>query len=223
VTILIILIAVAVIAAASGYLVEAIRRRGRLSAATAVGGILGLLLIAYGLLGFFGAFLSATGRLAPNSERTEIPMGRVDGAVIDADGLIYCPSTPWGRVQLYDRDKRFIRGWFVGALGGTFRLHIDPENHLEVATARGRMVYVFDREGRLLSSTSYAPRSYSDFDGWRGSAIAIPTPLYLLPLTHPVFAWGTALAGMLIVISTARRDRTPRPGAVERLLQRNCK
>jgi hypothetical protein len=65
------------------------------------------------------------------------------------------------------------------------------------------MLYVFDRQGRLLSRASYEPRSYSDFDGWRGSAIAIaiPTPFYLLSLTHPVFAWATALAGMLLLIA----------------------
>lgn len=209
--ILFILIVSAVIAAALFRFADAVRTRGQWSAATLVRGITGAALLAYGMLGFLGAFLSATGRLPWNADDTPFPMGYVDGAVIDADGLIYCPSPPWGRIQLYDRDRRFIRGWFVNAFGGTFRIHVDPENHLQVATARGRMLYVFDRQGRLLSRASYEPRSYSDFDGWRGSAIAIPTPVYLLPLTHPVFAWATALAGMLLLIAhrPARRRRRP--------------
>ena len=197
----------AVVAAAVLRLAVAIRTPGPRSAGTLISGIAGVLLIAYGMLGFLGALMSATERLPWKSEGTEFPMGRVDGAVIDADGLIYCPSTPWGRIQLYDRDKRFIRGWFVNAFGGVFRLHVNAQNHLEVATARGRMFYVFDREGHLLSSASYEPRSYPDFDSWRGSVVWVPTPFYLLPLTHPIVAWLVAAAGMLLVHAATRRRR----------------
>jgi len=63
--------------------------------------------------------------------------------------------------------------------------------------------------------------AYSDFDGWGGSAIAIPTPFYLLPLTHPFLAWATALAGMLVLMSTRRRRKQPRrPEAIYRLMRR---
>jgi hypothetical protein len=195
-------------------------RRSRRRAVKPILALVGGGLLVYGLVGFFGAFLSATGRLPWSSEATAFPMGHVDGAVIDGDGFIYCPSPSWGRIQLYDRDKRFVRGWFANAFGGTFRVHIDRDNHLEVATARGRMRYVFDREGRLLASASYEPRSYSDFEGWRGSSIAIPTPFYLLPLTHPFYAWATALAGMLILMSTRRRRARLRPEAMVRLMRR---
>src|SRR5262249_29184513 len=181
----------------------------------------GAALAAYGVLAFFGAFLSATGGLPWKSEETQVPMWLVDGAVVDPNGLIYCPSSPWGRIQLYDRDKRFIRGWPVQAFGGVFRLHIDAENHLEVATARRRMLYVFDREGRLLSTASYEPRSYSDFDHWRGIAVTLPTPFYLLPLTHPLFAWLVALAGMLTLKAAAGPRSSQSPGAVSRLLRWN--
>jgi len=211
---LIVLIGALFVTVAALRLAETIRTRRQRTARTLVFGIAGVALIAYGLLGFFGAFLSATGRLPWKSEDTAFPMGRVDGAVIDADGLIYCPSSPWGRIQLYDRDKRFIRAWSVNAFGGVFRIHINARNHLEVATARGRMLYVFDREGHLLSSASYEPRSYTDFDDWRGSVISIPTPFYLLPLTHPVFAWLVAAAGMLLLTAATRqRARPPAPAS----------
>jgi hypothetical protein len=209
-TVLILLIVAVFIGAAVFFLIDAIRMRGGASVATVLFGIAGVILLAYGMLAFFGAFLSATGRLPWSSENRAIPMWRVDGAVVDADGMIYCPSAPWGRVQLYDRGKRFVRGWPVNAFGGTFRLHIDRDNHLQVATARGRMLYAFDRQGRLLSSASYEPGSYSDFDGWRGTAITIPTPFYLLPFTHPFFAWATALVGMLMLRSTTRARRRHR-------------
>jgi hypothetical protein len=211
-----VLIGAAVVGAAALRLAVAIRTHGQRSAGTLICGIAGLVLIAYGMLGFLGAFLSATERLPWRSEDTALPMGRVDGAVIDADGLIYCPSPPWGRIQLYDRDKRFIRGWFVNAFGGVFRIHVNAQNHLEVATARRRMLYVFDREGHLLSRASYEPRSYADFDHWRGSVISIPTPFYLLPLTHPVIAWLVALAGMLLLTAATRQRRRPPPEAVLR-------
>jgi len=201
------LIGVAVVAAAAFRLAEAIRVRGQMSAAMLIVGIVGVALIAYGMLGFFGAFLSATASLPWSSGDTAIPMGRVEGAVTDADGVIYCPSSPWGRIQVYDRDKRFIRGWPVNAFGGVFRIHLDSQNHLEVATARGQMLYVFDREGHLLSKASYEPRSYSDFDNWRGTVVWIPTPFYLLPLTHPFIAWGVAALGMILLVAVTRQRR----------------
>src|SRR5262245_12266351 len=146
-------------------------------------------------------------------------MWLVDGAVVDADGLIYCPSPPWGRIQVYDRDKRFVRGWSVNAFGGTFRIHVDRDNHVEVAMARRRMLYVFDREGHLLSGASYDPRSYSDFDSWQGRTIVIPTPFYLVPFTHPLFAWLVALAGMLMLVAASRPRRPAGPEAAYRLLR----
>jgi hypothetical protein len=206
-SVVIVLIAVTFIGAATLYLIEAIRRQPGRSTATVVMGIVGLLLLAYGIIAFFGAFLSATGGLPWSSENVAVPMWRVDGAVVDAEGMIYCPSTSWGRVQLYDRDRRFIRGWTVNAFGGAFRLHIDPDNHLQVATVRRRMLYVFDRQGRLLSSASYEPQSSSAFDGWRGTTVTIPTPVYLLPFTHPFFAWATGLVGMVMLRSTTRARR----------------
>jgi len=204
---LIVLVGVAVVGAAALRLAAAIRSRRQMSTRTLVCGIAGVALVAYGMVGFFGAMLFATGALPWRSDDNAIPMGRVTGAVRDADGLIYCPSTPWGRIQVYDKDKRFIRGWFVEAFGGVFRIQINAQNHLEVATARGRMLYVFDREGRLLSSASYEPRSYSDFDAWRGTVIWIPTPFYLVPLTHPFYAWLVAAAGMVLLTVATRQPR----------------
>ena len=216
---LVALIAVAFVAAAIAFAVELRTRRHAGPARQAIA-YAGVALFAYGVLGFFGAFLSATGRLPWASGDTALPMWYVDGAAVDGDGMIYCPSPPWGRIQLYDRDKRFVRGWSVNASGGTFRIHVNRDNHLEVATARGRMLYVFDREGHLLSGASYEPRSYSVFDGWRGRAIVIPTPFYLIPLTHPLLAWALALAGMLIMMAASRPRRPARPDAVYRLLRR---
>jgi hypothetical protein len=187
-----------------GVLIElyrAIRDRHKQGAGKRVLRIIGAVLLIYGAFGFFGAGLSATGGLKWIPANSEFPMGIVDGAVSDGT-LIFCPSTSWGRIQVYDREKKFIRGWFVNAFGGTFRINLDPMNNLQVATARQQMLYVFSAEGKLLSSSTYQPRTYSDFDTWTGDAVSIPTPFHLLPFTHPFVAWGIAFIGMVALIIT---------------------
>jgi hypothetical protein len=73
--ILFILIVSAVIAAALFRFADAVRTRGQWSAATLVRGITGAALLAYGMLGFLGAFLSATGPSSVERRRHAVPDG----------------------------------------------------------------------------------------------------------------------------------------------------
>ncbi len=75
-----------------------------------------------GATGFFGSALSATGGLDWLPESFEWPVGKVQGALTGADGRVVVPHRPSGRIQIYDRNLVFQRGWFINAHGGTFRL-----------------------------------------------------------------------------------------------------
>ena len=65
----------------------------------------------------FSAFLSATGRLPWKSDETQFPMWLVDGAVVDADGLIYCPLPIIGSHSVIRSRQAIRRWWSVQAFG----------------------------------------------------------------------------------------------------------
>jgi len=204
---LVLLIAGGVLLGAVLALLEAIRNRRRKPLWRSIAHIAAALLVLYGFVGFFGAALSATGGLRWLPSTTQFPVGFVDGAVTDREGNLYCPSTPFGRIQVYDRNRHFLRGWFVDASGGSFRIHMDPEDRLEVVTARGQTRFLFDSRGNQISKSHYPPKSYSDFDHWKGVPVWIPTPICLLPLSSPFGSLGTALLGIVVLNWTGRKKR----------------
>ena len=101
-------------------------------------------------------------------------MGYASGVVSTKDHFFVVPHTPSGRVQVYDRNWKFVRGWHVDAGGGTFKLSASQADRVEAITARGQWHYVFDLSGKLLSKENYTPRSYSSFSNEGGSHL-VPT------------------------------------------------
>jgi hypothetical protein len=159
-----------------------------------------------GAAGFFGSALSAAGGLnwLPNS--FEWPVGYAGGVISTADGLHVVPHTPSGRIQVYDADWSFLRGWHVDAGAGTFRL-VDPgEGRIEVITARGQRQYVFDVDGRLISQSTYRPKSYASFPA-EGESLVVPTPPWLWTFSHPGISWAVIAIGMGILVIIERTGK----------------
>lgn len=74
---------------------------------------------------------------------------------VDTKGNLYVADTGNFRVQVFDRDGRFVRSiGKLGSLPGFFArpkgLAVDSENHLYVVDAAFQNVQVFDADGRLL-------------------------------------------------------------------------
>ncbi len=159
----------------------------------------GAMLISIGVIGFFGSGLSSLGGLNWLGATFEWPAGFVSGAITTKDGIHIVPHTPSGRIQLYDTNWKFIRGWHVDASGGTFKLVPTGANIVEVITARGQWDYVFDLDGNLLKKESYSPANYSSFPE-PAEAYFVPTKPWLWIFSHPFLSWGTAACGMILLI-----------------------
>jgi hypothetical protein len=113
------------------------------------------------------ALLSHTDR-AMVSSSIRFPLAAIGGIAVDGKGRIYCIANSYDRIQLYDRDGSFIRGWFFprpGNLSATVQLILDESGQLHVEAGYyeedhrvedlDRLVYtVFSSNGELLEKDS---------------------------------------------------------------------
>lgn len=162
-----------------------------------------------GVVGFLGAGLSAMGGLNWLPQSFEWPIGYAKGVVATKDHFFMVPHIPSGRIQVYDRNWKFVRGWHVDANGGSFRLKVADSDRLEVITQRGKLLYTFDTEGQQLSLTTYAPESYSSFVT-EGQPYFVPTTPVLLIFSHPIYSWFLAAIGLGLYIVADKIKRKKR-------------
>jgi hypothetical protein len=180
--------------------------------------LLAAMCVGVGGLGFFGTALIAVGALNPLPSSFEWPVGYATDVVTTKDNYFVVPHTPSERVQIYDSNWKFLRGWNVDAGGGTFKLHITDTNRIHVVTARGQMHYVYELNGNVVSSEKYsaAGRSYSSFPE-EGDSYLVPTPVWLWVFTSPFYSWLTAAIGLgLFALNDKmkrKRTRAAVPGA----------
>jgi len=172
--------------------------------------LLAAMLFTIGAVGFLGSALSSMGVFHwPNS--FEWPAGYCSGVVTTPQGHFMVPLTRIGRVQIYDQDWKFVRGWNVDASSGAFKLFIKDTNHIQVVTVRGRRLLEYDFEGHLLSSSNYQPTGtgagYSSFPS-PGNTYIVPTPIYLWVFSSPFLSWGAAIAGMAMLKLNAKWGRS---------------
>ena len=88
-------------------------------------GTLGFLIVV-GMVGFFAPSLFALDILKlPNS--FQWPAGYAIGVMRMPDGKYVVPLVPSGRVQLYDSQWRFLRGWHIDANAGDIKVECPPD------------------------------------------------------------------------------------------------
>lgn len=97
------------------------------------------------------------------SLKKEAPLYDPEGIVVSESGNVFCGLMWSQRVQVYSKNGVFIKGIPIAAAGGTFKLKLDSQNHLNVATARNDMLYIFDENGILLSKKEIID-IYDSFD-----------------------------------------------------------
>lgn len=86
-------------------------------------------------------------RLFPG--KTRFPLGWLGGIAVDGVGRVYLAVQGYSRIQVYNSDGDFIKGWFVDT-SGIFDIWIDDHDLLNVVMARTNSHALFDSDGRLL-------------------------------------------------------------------------
>jgi hypothetical protein len=166
-------------------------------------GPLGFLLLV-GVFGFFAAPLAAIG-LLKLSNSFQWPAGYVNGVARTPNGIYIVPLVPAGRIQLYDSQWRFIRGWHVDANAGDFIVKSRPNGTIEAFAARGLYQYYFSESGRLISSQTLSsdPEYYSLHR--EGMSIVVPTAFLLWVFSSPFLSWGIAAIGGVGLVLVKKR------------------
>ena len=160
-----------------------------------------------GAFGFFGTVLSGTGALNWLPPSFEWPIGEAKGALVRDDGIIVAPHMPSGRIQIYNGDLEFQRGWYVPASGGNFKLAPIDHETFYLYTTRGNKTLVYDIYGSLLSSKNTEIGTQLRLRRASG-IVEIPTPLFMKVFVHPLIPWTVAAVGMLLLFWTGEFRKT---------------
>jgi len=157
----------------------------------------GIILMLTGAGGFLGGGLSAAGALNWLGDSFEWPAGYASGAITTSAGLHVVPLSPTGRVQIYDANWKFLRGWHIPRSGKPMHLTPTRGEQFHVLVAGSHMDYLFDIDGRLVSGKEYSSQDWQAAQH-TGTAVAVPTHWWLLSFTDPSFSWITMMAGIVI-------------------------
>lgn len=184
------------------------------------------------LIGTIGWFSLGLGFVKPNLHGIELPLSRLNDIAVDSKDNIYCSSEAYNRVQIYDKNGKFIRGWFLNSGGGSFQIDIDERDQIHVGTARGKRHYIYDLNGRLVKQVE-SPGYYKEllnknvsyckdkqghtYDiqplsniyprvvkiaGPREKTTFISTPIYKWLFMAPFPAWILFAVGMIILLTS---------------------
>jgi hypothetical protein len=163
-------------------------------------------LVLIGAGGFFAAALSAMGVIKLPASR-EWPAGYVNGVVTTGRGDHIVPLMPSGRIQLYDAQWHFIRGWNVDAAGGDFKVEYTPEGLIEVFTARGSHHYSFTEDGRLIVPARTLPETFASLP--RGESVVVPTSPLFWVFSSPFLSLGLSAIGFIGLAALKKIDMNP--------------
>ena len=105
------------------------------------------------IFGFLSWFFSNTVGLSMVSSKARFPLSNIRQIAVDSRGHIYCLSRTYNRIQVFDREGHFINGWFVDSGGKYYRLLIDENDNLQVATKRNATISFFNISGEQVNQS----------------------------------------------------------------------
>ncbi len=128
----------------------------------------------------------------------EWPIEHSENAITLKNDLIIVPHSYFPRVQVYNKSLEYIRGWRITS-GNTFWLIPASDDTFYVQTARGNHQYLFNVNGKLISSETYIEERSAP-EALR-SNISLSVPVYLTLFMNPFYMVGLFAFGMFVFVS----------------------
>jgi len=90
-----------------------------------------------------------------SSSNLRFPVSYPSDIAVDSQGYLYCALCSYLRVQVYDKDGRFVRGWpaTIGTKKHNFRLVMDNNDNLHLIGDYSH--YTYKTDGQLLSGRKF--------------------------------------------------------------------
>jgi len=112
--------------------------------------VLFVLLYSIGMLvfGFLCSALSSM-NLKFVSEKARFPLSEVEWVQVDNDGAIYCMSFSYFRLQVYDSQGNFLKGWFVPRIKGGYRIALSEKGEV-IYGSENEIRQVYDKFGNQI-------------------------------------------------------------------------
>jgi hypothetical protein len=165
------------------------------------------LLFLVGFLGFFAQCSLNAGAFLPAN--VEWPVRWAENAVPLQDGSFAVSLKAVSRVQIYDGQWRFVRGWQVPVFGKPFRLDEMLDGSIRVINRRQQSSF-YSEGGQLLEVKNLAPRDQNEPIGALplDLPVSMTTNPLLLLFASPFASWGMAAFGALgaFLIGRLARD-----------------
>jgi len=192
-----------------------VRRYSRYSATTKLRDLLSLLTLLLMIFGGEGFFLFGlvTANIIKLPDSFEWPAGHVGGVARTLEGHFVVPLQFPARVQLYDSNLRFVRGWHVETGGESFTVASSAEGTIDIYRGLGQIRDSYTEAGDFVSTENiYMPdfllRSRST-DRPSGEMISVPTPLWRVLIFNPFFIWLVAVFGVAGRFFLGRESKLP--------------
>jgi len=106
------------------------------------------------------------------SEKSRFPLSQIEWIEVDQSGSVYCLSITYSRLQVFNSEGKFLKGWFVRIPRGAYQVSLSKEGDV-VLGKNGKACYVYDQFGnrkphneehsRIL--TTVRSRKTTDIDG----------------------------------------------------------
>jgi len=96
-----------------------------------------------------------------SSDKLRFPLSQIHWISVDEKGTFYCLSSTCSRLQVFDSQGKFIRGWFVRRPGGAYQVSLSKSGDV-VLGKDGKAYYAYDKYGNRKSPEEENCKSFND-------------------------------------------------------------
>lgn len=115
------------------------------------------------------------------TNKSRFPLDQIEWVGVDDKETVYCLSVTYSRIQVFNSEGKFLRGWFVRIPRGGYQISLSKDANV-VLGKNGKAYHVYDQFGKLKSPEErhsrilIAERSRKAMDA-KGNTYELKSPL----------------------------------------------